>query len=192
MRLIGITGGIGAGKSVVSRILRLKGYHVYDCDLEARRLMEASDMIKESLCRDFGGACVRDDGSLDRGYIAAKVFSDAEALQRLNGLVHGCVREDVARWADSFPLAFVESAILHTSRLDTMCSGVWLVDAPESLRLERALARGGIDEDNLRRRMESQKEEFGSLPAEKVSVISNDGDTPLLPRLEELLAKLRT
>lgn len=190
MKLIGITGGIGAGKSVVSRILRLKSFPVYDCDLEARRLMESSAMIKETLCRDLGMECVRDDGSLDRGFIAAKVFSDADALARLNRLVHGTVREDVVRWAQGRSVAFVESAILHTSELDMMCAEVWVVSAPAELRMKRALERGGIAEEDISRRMESQKGEISSLPADRVRIIINDGEATLLGQIESLLTAI--
>ena len=193
--VIGITGGIGAGKSVVSRILRLKGYPVYDCDSEARSLMESSEEILAALQGRFGEECILECGALNRGYIASKVFNDAEELTWLNALVHGAVREDVRDWVEAYASAgkeklFVESAILYTSGLDKMCDRIWLVTAPEELRLERAMKRGGASKEDLRRRIESQRMEFDSLPAGKVSKIENSCAS-LLDRVEELLATPR-
>lgn len=193
--VIGITGGIGAGKSVVSRILRLKGYPVYDCDSEARSLMESSEEILAALQGRFGEECILECGGLNRGYIASRVFNDAEELTWLNALVHGAVREDVRDWVEAHASAgkeilFVESAILYTSGLDKMCDRIWLVTAPEELRLERAMQRGGASEEDLRRRIESQRMEFDALPAGKVSEIENSCAS-LLDRVEELLATLR-
>ena len=190
--VIGITGGIGAGKSVVSRILRLKGYPVYDCDSEARSLMESSEEILAALQGRFGEECILECGGLNRGYIASRVFNDAEELTWLNALVHGAVREDVRDWVEAHASAgkeilFVESAILYTSGLDKMCDRIWLVTAPEELRLERAMQRGGASEEDLRRRIESQRMEFDALPAVKVSEIENSCAS-LLERVEELLA----
>lgn len=190
--VIGITGGIGAGKSVVSRILRLKGYPVYDCDSEARSLMESSEEILAALQGRFGEECILECGGLNRGYIASRVFNDAEELTWLNALVHGAVREDVRDWVEARASAgkeilFVESAILYTSGLDKMCDRIWLVTAPEELRLERAMKRGGASEEDLRRRIESQRMEFDALPAVKVSEIENSCAS-LLERVEELLA----
>lgn len=193
--VIGITGGIGAGKSVVSRILRLKGYPVYDCDSEARSLMESSDEILAALQGRFGEECILECGGLNRGYIASRVFNDAEELTWLNALVHGAVREDVRDWVEAHASAgkeilFVESAILYTSGLDKMCDRIWLVTAPEELRLERAMKRGGALKEDLRRRIESQRMEFDSLPAGKVSEIENSCAS-LLDRVEQLLATPR-
>lgn len=193
--VIGITGGIGAGKSVVSRILRLKGYPVYDCDSEARSLMESSEEILAALQGRFGEECILECGGLNRGYIASRVFNDAEELTWLNALVHGAVREDVRDWVEVHASAgkeilFVESAILYTSGLDKMCERIWLVTAPEEMRLERAMQRGGASEEDLRRRIESQRMEFDALPAGKVSEIENSCAS-LLGRVEGLLATLR-
>lgn len=187
--LIGITGGIGAGKSVVSRILRLKGYPVYDCDSRARALMEESEYILNSLCGRFGNECLLEGGSLNRGYIASRVFADEEERLWLNALVHREVHADLKSWLEAAEsdTCFVESAILVTSHLDAMCDRIWLVDAPEELRLGRGLERGGIERENLMKRMEAQSREFETLPEDKTDVIMNDGIHSLLARIDVLL-----
>ncbi len=187
--LIGITGGIGAGKSVVSRILRLQGFQVYDCDTRARELMEKSDEIISSLKCRYGSECILPEGRLDRGIIASKVFADEKERLWLNSLVHAEVRRDLDVWRNFCPgdICFVESAIMVSSRLDRMCDEIWLVEAPEDLRLERALGRGGISRENLVLRMEAQRFEFDMLPEEKVRRISNNASGSLLSQITELL-----
>lgn len=198
MKLTGITGGIGAGKSVVSRVLRTQGFAVYDCDLEARRLMQASRSIRESLCGKFGAECIGAEGILDRRYIASKVFGNSEHLKWLNKLVHAEVRADVCEWARrnfagegpaKWKPLFVESAILVSSGLAEMCGCIWHVDAPESLRVERAMNRGGISRDDISARIEAQRNEFDFLPSGKTLRIDNSGETSLLDEISRALSE---
>ena len=167
-RLIGITGGIGAGKSVVSRILRHRGYPVYDCDSEAKRLMDTDAEVISGLKSLLGDSIYSADGKLDRGEMSRRLFSDDEIRRGVNGIVHSAVRRDLMRWTgmqQRYP-AFVESAILSTSRLDEDCDEVWLVDAPEDVRIRRVKERNGLEEGAIRRRIASQSQEFGQLPKE--------------------------
>lgn len=160
--LIGITGGIGAGKSVLSRILRLRGLGVYDCDLRARILMQSAPEIVDALEARYGNAVVSrivckvetvcnpsgSDSSaprladIDRGALARFIFQSEEERLWVNALVHGAVRRDVVRWQEASPKnIFVESAILCESKLSDICSEIWVVDAPIGLRKQRALER---------------------------------------------------
>lgn len=184
--LIGITGGIGAGKSVVSRILRLKGYPVYDCDLRARILMENSEDIRQALVSRFGEEVISDDGTLDRALIATRVFANAEERDWLNKLVHGAVRDDLSKWTDEHDgaVCFVESAIMVTSGLDRMCDAIWLVDAPQEVRMARAIGRGGVDPENIALRMDAQRGEFDGLPPDKTIIIENTDQRSLLEQTD--------
>lgn len=192
MRVIGITGGIGAGKSVVSRILRCRGYAVYDCDFEARMIMDASDDLKSALVGRFGSACVDGEGRLDRKEIARYVFGDDDHRLWLNSLVHSMVRDDIVRrLADaSGPLFFVESAILRTSGLSELCDAVWIVEASEDIRLSRACMRDNTDELSVKARIDAQREELAGFRGSAVDVVFNDGLTPLLPQIDNLLNKI--
>lgn len=186
--VIGITGGIGAGKSVVSRVLRCRGYEVYDCDAEAKALMDASDEIKMAIADRFGEECLGADGSLNRRRIAGVVFADAAHRGWLNALVHAKVHEDLERRianSGSNPF-FVESAIMHTSHLDLKCDQVWIVEAPEAVRLARTVTRDGADELSVRRRMAAQTRELDEIEA-PTSTIDNDGRMALLPQIDKLL-----
>lgn len=189
-RLIGLTGGIGSGKSVVARVLRLKGYRVYDCDMEAKRLMEQSERIVSGLTDRFGKDCYTEEGHLNRPFLAEKIFNNKEDREWLNHLVHSAVRDDLVRWLyGSKGISFVESAILHTSSLDEYCNQVWVVDAPLELRIDRAMMRGGIDLNNLLARIESQRGELEEIDGEKIRIINNSGSESLLLQIDLLLDK---
>lgn len=189
-RIIGITGGIGAGKSVVSRILRLKGYQVYDCDSEASRLMEDFPDLRSNLKERFGEECYDAHGKLNRKFLASRIFCDSGHRNWVNSLVHKTVREDIARRTEAAEgIFFIESAIMVTSRLDEMCDEIWLVDAPVGLRIERAVARGGSSED-ISRRIGIQEREYECLPSGKTKVIDNGDGAALLPRIDSLLENL--
>lgn len=191
-RIIGLTGGIGAGKSVVSRILRLKGFPVYDCDSEAKRLMGESEYIKRELCGKFGDECLLSDGTINRQHLSGCVFGNKESLEWLNGLIHAEVRLDFLDWAErKGGVCFVESAILRTSHLDEICDEIWLVDAPEDIRVDRAMTRGGISRDDLLRRINAQREEFDGLENNKVKIIRNYGNYSLLERISVLIEEIK-
>lgn len=188
-KLIGVTGGIGAGKSVVSRILRLKGFPVYDCDSRAKDLMDSSEEILKAIALHFGEEVIKNDGSLDRVLIASLVFSLDDERLWLNKLVHGAVREDLMMWKSECDaeLCFVESAIMISSGLDLLCDKIWVIEAPVELRKDRALKRGGVTEENLDLRIKAQRMEIDALPSEKVECIENSEESSLLLQIERLL-----
>lgn len=193
MKLIAITGGIGSGKSVVAEICRLKGFKVYDCDMQARSIME-SDPEVASLLREAAGADVYDcRGSLCRDIMAERIFGDAGIREKVNSIVHQAVRQDLKRWCEREydPLMFVETAIPVTSGLDRMCDAVWVVDAPAEVRMRRAMKRDNSTEEKIAGRMKAQADEFVSIYGE-VSMIENDGIVPVLPRIGQLINTLIT
>ena len=98
---LAITGNIGSGKSVVSRMLAIMGVPVYDCDSRAKALMNSDKVIKEGLLRMFGSECYCSDGSLNREWLAAHLFTDPVNVQRVNALVHPRVKEDFECWASA-------------------------------------------------------------------------------------------
>ncbi len=197
-RIIGITGGIGSGKSVVSRILRLNGCFVYDCDLEARVIMEREESVSSAIKSLLGEEAYLPDGCVDRAFVASVVFADSDKLNGLNSIVHKAVRDDFlqrVKWlsCQEIPaplrrdVIFCESAILSTAHMDAICDEIWLVTAPETLRIERVIRRNGLTEREIMGRMEAQKREFDSLPSEKVTLIDNDRSTPILRKILRLI-----
>lgn len=191
-RIIAITGGIGAGKSVVTHIVGALGFKVYDCDSEAKALMDSSLEIKRRLTDEIDPHVVRSDGTIDRTRLAALVFGDAVMLETLNGIVHEAVRNDIAARCAGLgdgETMFVETAILYQSHLDRMVDEVWEVDAPVDLRIERVMRRNGCDRQSVMARIASQNH-TPRRPHDRVFRIVNDGVLPLLPRIERLLGEV--
>ena len=191
MKRVGITGGIGGGKSVVSRFLRISGYSVYDSDEQAKALMARSSCIQEQLSAEFG-ADIYVGGVLNRTRLAERVFSDKAALQRLNAIVHPAVKADFAEWCrkrSAEPVLFIESAILLEAGFSDTVDEIWLVTAPEAVRVSRVIARNHCSAEEAISRIRSQmsdaeKEKYAS------AVILNDGEKPLIPQIFKALSSL--
>ena len=152
---VGVTGGIGSGKSTVCRLFAERGVPVYDSDSEAKRLMGEDPSLRAALVEAFGDETFR-DGVLNRRYLAATVFGDRRALARLEALVHPCVKRDFERWAaerTAEPYVVLECAILYESGMDAAVDRVVAVVA---LRLVRVNARDGASAAEIRRRMAAQ------------------------------------
>lgn len=192
--LIGIAGGIGAGKSVVSRVLRLRGYKVYDCDSRAREIMDISSDVKEALCRWCGEKVIDAEGRIDRVELGKLFFADAGLRSRVNAMVHERVREDVERFVTESDgtAVFVEAAVMATSGLADICDIVLWVTAPETERVERAMKRDGMKRDSVLARIDSQRHEFDALQAHtsKVIEIVNDNTIPLLSQISRVTDSL--
>ncbi|MCC8070392.1 MAG: dephospho-CoA kinase [Bacteroidales bacterium] len=189
-KLIAITGGIGSGKSVVSEVLRVKGYAVYDCDSEAKRLMDSSAEIRRRIASDVDPKAILPDGTIDRCRLSSTVFSDGEALERLNSIVHGAVRADLEKWSrKQGPLCFVETAILYESGLDKMVDEVWEVKAPEELRIKRVERRSHLTRAQVEARIAAQKNGEVEHPHPCTYSIHNDEIHAMLPQIHNLLHK---
>lgn len=190
MELIAISGGIGSGKSIVSKVVRVMGYPVYDCDSRAKSLMIMSDEVRRQMVEAFGQECYRDDGGLNREYLSAAVFGNDEALARLNGIVHPATARDMLLWAKQQEergavKAFVETALLHTSRLDHLVDMVWHVSAPTRLRVKRVMTRSQLTSQQVHDRMAAQAIE--EEPAAGEQVIINDDVNAVLPQVIKLI-----
>ena len=157
MYKIGVTGGIGSGKSTVCELLRDRGVAVYDSDSRAKQLMAESEALREQLIAAFGAECYNAE-CLNRAFLASKVFGNEEAVQQLNSIVHPAVRADFQAWAEQqrSPYVVLESAILFEAGFETEVDATLAVMAPMPMRLERTMARDGVDKESVMRRMEHQ------------------------------------
>ena len=157
---VGITGGIGSGKSTVCRLFAARGIAVYDSDSEAKRLMNSSEELRARLEARFGAETYR-DGALDRVRLARIVFSDPQALADLDRLVHPAVRADFAAWAERQQSDYVilESAILFEAGFASEVDRTVAVLAPLELRVERTCRRDGCDAESVRRRIAAQMDD---------------------------------
>lgn len=140
---IGITGGIGSGKSLVCRIFNVLGVPVYDADSRAKTLMTTDGILVSQITKEFGTLSFREDGSVNRKYLAAHVFNNETKLKKLNSLVHPRVAEDFAHWVlqQSNPYSIKEAALLFETGSYQALDKVLVVSAPEELRINRVLQR---------------------------------------------------
>lgn len=170
---VGITGGIGSGKSTVCRLFTERGVAVYDTDATAKRLMAEDEALKRGIVARFGAESYR-DGVLNRPYLAERVFGDDKEREALNGLVHPAVIADFERWAEEQQGEYVvlESAILFEAGLDKHLDRVVAVLAPEALRVERAMKRDGATRAQILSRMAAQLDDDTLSRRADVSVVN--------------------
>lgn len=188
---LGITGGIGSGKSVVSRILRNCGVPVYDCDSNSKRLTATDPDIRRQLTALVGADVYSADGGLNKPLLAAYLFASADHVRQVDGIIHPCVRRDIARWAASRPerLVGVESAIFYEAHFTDVVDKIVMVYAPPDVRLARVMARDHATAADVRQRMSRQMSDEDKLRRADFSV-TNDGRQPLLPQVLQLVSKL--
>lgn len=183
---VGITGGIGSGKSTVCRLFAARGVAVYDTDAAAKRLMAEDEALKHAIVARFGAESYC-DGVLNRPYLAKQIFGDEKAREALNGLVHPAVTADFERWAEEQEGEYVvlESAILFEAGLDQHLDRVVAVLAPEQLRVERAMQRDGATEEQIRSRMAAQMDDDTLRARADISMV-NIFEEELEPMVQEL------
>jgi dephospho-CoA kinase len=176
---LGVTGGIGSGKTTVCGFLEEQGARVFYADIEAKRLMQEDSDVRAAIVEEFGEAAYDADGTLDRDYLAGRVFGDAEQLERLNAIVHPHVFEAFEaakeRAADEeVSLLVHEAALLFEAGGDAHVDATAVVVAPTPDRIEWVTARDDVAPEQVRARMQHQ------LPQEELReradyVIENDG-----------------
>ena len=189
---LAITGSIGSGKSVVSRMMNVLGVPVYDCDCNAKRLMTENGFIISELKRMFGDECYEEDGTLNRQYIASRIFSDKENIKRVNALVHPVVKRDFESWATKqcSNVVAVETAILYESGIIESVDKVLVVWAEKETAIKRTMARSGMNRGQVESRLNNQMGADDLLLMSDYSLY-NDGDEPLLPQVIELVEELK-
>ncbi len=184
---LGLTGGIGSGKTLVCSVLEKLGVPVYYADIKARNLMNSDTDLQAGIVNMFGERAYTKEG-LNRAFLAESVFGDQERLSRLNKLVHPVVRADFISWvARQGRTAYVveEAAILFESGASLEMDLSVLVYAPQEIRIRRVMERDHLERDAVLKRMEHQiSEEEKKKLADHV--INNDGTAMLLPQVIEL------
>ena len=190
MYKVGITGGIGSGKSTVCAILAEFGVAVYDSDSRAKRLMNEDHTLRERLVERFGSEVYCVEG-LNRIYLAERVFGNPEELKALNAIVHPAVMDDFDRWALEQEGSYVvlESAILFEASLDRRVDVSVAVMAPEELRIERAMQRDGAQREQIVARMNNQISDQERVERAKYTIVNIDIDN-LKSDVEQLHRRL--
>lgn len=190
--IIGLTGGIGSGKSTIARELEKQGFAVYDCDREAKRIIAEKKDVQTAIIKLLGEEAFV-NGHYNTTYVAQRVFDKKELLEQLNKIVHPAVKADIIRQTSAVRLLFVESAILCEAGLDSLCDKIVVVEAPEAMRIERVIARdykGDASLENInkvRARVRAQENAYASIPQQKRLTIINDGQTPIDELVQNLL-----
>lgn len=179
VKTLGVTGGIGSGKTTVCGFLEEKGAKVFYADLEAKQLMQNDDSVRAEIVDTFGADAYRDDGALNREFLAAQVFGDAERLERLNAIVHPRVFESFAAAEtradeEGVDLLVHEAALLFEAGGDAHVDETAAVVAPDEDRIARVVERDDVTPEQVRERMGHQ------LPQDELRrradhVIENDG-----------------
>lgn len=187
--IVGITGGIGSGKSTIARELVKRGFAVYDCDREAKRIIaENPDVQKEIIDLLGKEAFIYHQSSIiyNTQYVAKRVFAEETLLSKLNAIIHPAVGLDIMKRQPDF----VESAILFESGLNLLCNRIIVIDAPEDIRIARTIARdyhGDASPANInkvRARMHAQHIPQGDL------TLLNDGHTPIEEIVDKIIANM--
>lgn len=187
---LGITGGIGSGKSYIAHLLEERGISVYDTDREAKRLTLTHPRIREALSALLGKEVYQADGTLNKPLVASYLFSSPEHAGQINGIIHPCVYEDFQSWANrqaeaGAEIVMMESAILFESGFNKAVDYVVMVYAPLELRIKRAMQRDSASETQIRARIAAQMDEEEK-KRQADYVIYNDGETLLEPQLTAL------
>ncbi|MEY3404574.1 MAG: hypothetical protein RL161_4 [Bacteroidota bacterium] len=190
MLQIGITGGIGSGKSTVATVFHCLGIPVYDADSHAKALMTTDGNLKEAIRKEFGTLSFTDQGQLNRNFLASEVFPNQEKLKRLNQLVHPRVAEDYQKWFNvqqnrRYPYVVKEAALLYDSGSNRLLDKVIVVAAPDSVRMERVKERdkrSDLDIETIMKRQMPQEEMIQRADF----VVENDGKSMILPQILKL------
>ena len=183
MLRVGLTGGIGSGKSVVARLFHVLGVPVFEADAEAKMLMQQDATVRDVVIARFG-AEVYANGALDRTRLASKVFGNDEEIAALNAIVHPAVRQAFAAWADeqTFPYVVMEAAIMAENDGYRSFDRVITVSCPEAIRIQRVIERDGVVEEAVRSRLQHQAREEDRQRIAHFTV-KNDGSELVIPQV---------
>ncbi|MDR1200260.1 MAG: dephospho-CoA kinase [Tannerellaceae bacterium] len=185
---LGLTGGIGSGKSIVASLFEVVGIPVYVADTESKRLTNTSPVIRKELSGLFGEELYK-NGTLDEKRLASLIFTDKETLNCVNAIIHPEVNRDFLQWVakQQTPMCAIETAILFESGFDKCVDLSIMIYAPSELRIKRAVARDKVSYEEIIRRIHNQLPD--EIKKERADfIIYNDGKQALIPQVEKLLA----
>lgn len=191
MILLGLTGGIGSGKSTVSSLLAARGAVIIDADAIVRELQSAGSPLLAELAREFGDRIIASDGSLDRPALAAIAFADKEKLKALNKIVHPAVGVEMARrldeQRDTDKVVVLDIPLLAENPREGLC-GVIVVDVPEDVAVQRLVSQRGFSEDDARSRIGNQASRESRAAIADVIVDNSGTLAELEDRVDEVWA----
>ncbi len=188
MKIFGITGGIGSGKSAVADAFRKHDIPVYNSDIEAKKLMNSDTELMREMIAEFGNESYK-NGELNRGYVASVVFDNKKALSKLNAIVHPAVVRDFMLWTKTqeCDAVGVESALLVESGLIDHIDTVVVVTAPIDVRVERVMKRDGATREEVMGRISAQISEKKLLEYADYIVENSEGRDKVLKQVELIM-----
>ncbi len=190
MKRIGLTGGIGSGKTYIAGILEKMGYPVYYSDAQSKALTDTHPLIREKLIARFGREIYTAQG-LNRKVLAELIFASEEHRLFVNELIHPLVRNNFEHWCSEqrSPIVFNEAAILFETGAYRQFDGTLLVVAPLELRIERVMQRDRCSKKEVEERMKSQWSDDQKIPL-ATAVITSNGKFPLVSQIERSVQTL--
>lgn len=189
---VGITGGIGAGKTTVCEVFKQLGIPVFNADEAAKQAMHSNKEIIQGIKELLGNESYSNNGKLNRTFVAQKIFNDQTLLEQMNALVHPEVREMFKSWANEqkAPYVIQEAAIVFENHQEASFDYIVTVSAPYEVKLKRVMERDGVDRQKVIERMKNQLSDAYKTERSHF-VIVNDETTLLLPQIIKIHQKIR-
>ncbi|HKJ42569.1 MAG TPA: dephospho-CoA kinase [Sunxiuqinia sp.] len=193
MKKIGITGGIGSGKSTICHLFSLLGVPVFNADQEAKRIMNTSSLVRSKMMLNFGNDIYLPDHTIDRKKLAGNIFNSPSLLEKVNGIIHPEVRKYFSDWCErqQSPYIVHEAAILFESGFYKMMDFTILVTAPEEDRIARVVKRDGTTAEKVKERIAMQWPDEEKMILANKTIMNNNGKL-IIPQLLELDKKFRS
>ena len=191
-KIIGLTGGIGSGKSTVAKFIEEMGFPVYYSDVRAKEIVNDDELLKKGIIELLGEKAYDENGLYDRKYVAEIVFNDEELLQKLNGMIHPAVKYDFEKWVENQTTEFVfkETALLFELKLNESCFKSVLVTADDNLRLKRVMDRDGKTYREVENVMNKQMPEKDKIKIADFVIFNNDGMDELQAETENVIRQI--
>ncbi|UBB91067.1 dephospho-CoA kinase [Candidatus Kaistella beijingensis] len=191
-KIIGLTGGIGSGKSTVAKFIEEMGFPVYYSDVRAKEIVNDDELLKKGIIELLGAKAYDENGLYDRKYVAEIVFNDEELLQKLNGMIHPAVKYDFEKWVGNQTTEFVfkETALLFELKLNESCFKSVLVTADDNLRLKRVMDRDGKTYREVENVMNKQMPEKDKIKIADFVIFNNDGMDELQAETENVIRQI--
>ena len=191
-KIIGLTGGIGSGKSTVAKFIEEMGFPVYYSDVRAKEIVNDDELLKKGIIELLGAKAYDENGLYDRKYVAEIVFNDEELLQKLNGMIHPAVKYDFEKWVGNQTTEFVfkETALLFELKLNESCFKSVLVTADDNLRLKRVMDRDRKTYREVENVMNKQMPEKDKIKIADFVIFNNDGMDELQAGTENVIRQI--
>lgn len=191
-KIIGLTGGIGSGKTTVAKFIEEAGFPVYYSDDRAKDIVNVDEDLKHRIINLLGQEAYNENGFYNRRYVAERVFGNQELLLKLNSLIHPAVKTDFENWVGSQHAEFLfkETALLFELKLNESCHKSVLVTADDNIRIKRVMDRDGKTYREIEAVMDKQMPEKDKIKRADFIIFNNDGIEELKTETEKMLIKL--